>query len=120
MAALFLSLTNASTTLSNTTAANLSTSTLSPAALYSQAQSFWTQYTLGGQDSVFNWDDKRPALPVLFVQAALVLPDVDPAHHLSAWQDEAEQYFDRIIGEKGRGSMTKGTVWDLLLIPKVE
>jgi endoglucanase len=108
IAALFLSLTNTSTALANTTAANLSIVTRSPAAFYNQAETFWSQYALEGQDSVFNWDNKAPALPVLFVQAALARPEVDMGHNLSAWQAVSEGYFDRIVGENGRGSMTKG------------
>ena len=115
IAALFLSFTNVSTALTNTTTANISIATLSPAGFYNQAETFWSQYTLGDQDGVFNWDNKAPALPVLFVQAALMRPEVDVSHNLSAWQAVSEGNFDRIVGGNGRGSMTKGWVCSLLL-----
>lgn len=107
IAALFLSLTNASA-LTNTSIAESTIPALSPVALYSQAQAFWSQFTLGGKDDVFNWDDKTPALPVLFTQVALTRPEVDIGHNVSAWKVEAERYFDRILNGKGRGSLTKG------------
>ncbi|KAF8532239.1 hypothetical protein JB92DRAFT_1308334 [Gautieria morchelliformis] len=71
-------------------------------------QFFWTRYALSGQDGVFNWDDKTPALPVLFAQAALVRPDFATGHNKSSWTVKAEQYLDRIISGKGRGLLTEG------------
>ncbi|KAF8517862.1 9 glycosyl hydrolase [Gautieria morchelliformis] len=108
IAALLLALTNTSTALANTSVTNLTVADLTPARLFSQAQSFWTQYALSGQDGVFNWDDKTPALPVLFAQAALVRPDFATGHNSSSWTVEAERYFDRIISGKGRGVLTEG------------
>ncbi|KAI0265157.1 family 9 glycosyl hydrolase [Gloeopeniophorella convolvens] len=74
--------------------------------LYTQAEGFYTQYGLGGQDAVFNWDSKTPGLAVLFAQLANASAPF--AGNLSGWQAEAERYFDRILSGAGPSFTTKG------------
>ncbi|KAH9002361.1 family 9 glycosyl hydrolase [Lactarius hatsudake] len=73
---------------------------------YSQAEGYYKQYSLGGTDSVFNWDSKTPGLAVLFAQLANA--GATFAGNLSGWQAEAERYFDRIINGDGPSFKTKG------------
>jgi endoglucanase len=70
---------------------------------YSQAENFYYQYSLGVNDTVFNWDSKAPGLPVLFAQLANA--GASFAGNLSGWQAESERYFDRILNGGGK---TKG------------
>ena len=74
---------------------------------YSQAVGYYKQYSLGGTDSVFNWDSKTPGLAVLFAQLANA--GAAFAGNLSSWQAEAERYFDRILNGGGPSFKTKGT-----------
>lgn len=74
--------------------------------LYAQAETYYTQFSLGGQDAVFDWDTKTPGIAVLFAQLAQADPTL--AGNLSSWQSEAERYFDRIVDGTGRGRLTKG------------
>lgn len=76
-------------------------------AMYAQAEAYYAQYSLGGQDDVFNWDSKTPALAVLFAEIASSRPSV--GSDVSKWQTEAERYFDNIIDGKSQGFLTKGT-----------
>ncbi|KAH9059033.1 family 9 glycosyl hydrolase [Lactarius vividus] len=73
---------------------------------YSQAEGYYKQYSLGGTDSVFNWDSKTPGLAVLFTQLANV--GTTFAGNLSSWQAETERYFDRILNGGGRSFKTEG------------
>ncbi|KAF8264958.1 glycoside hydrolase family 9 protein [Lactarius quietus] len=73
---------------------------------YSQAESYYQQYSLGKTDSVFNWDSKAPGLAVLFAQLANAGETF--AGNLSAWKAEAEHYFDRILNGGGPSFKTKG------------
>lgn len=74
---------------------------------YSQAESYYMQYSLDGKDGVFNWDSKTPGLAVLFSQLANA--GATFASNLSGWQAESERYFDRILDETGSSSFkTKG------------
>ncbi|KAI9447798.1 family 9 glycosyl hydrolase [Lactarius indigo] len=73
---------------------------------YSQAEGYYKQYSLGGTDSVFNWDSKTPGLAVLFAQLANA--GATFAGNLSGWQAEAERYFDRILNGGGPSFKTKG------------
>ena len=77
--------------------------------LYAQAETYYTQFSLGGQDAVFDWDTKTPGIAVLFAQLAQADPTL--AGNLSSWQSEAERYFDRIVDGTGRGRLTKGAWW---------
>ena len=73
---------------------------------YSHAEGYYQQYSLGGTNSVFNWDSKGPALAVLFAQ--LANSGASFAGNLSGWQAKAEQYFDHIVNGGGPSFLTKG------------
>lgn len=73
---------------------------------YSQAEAYYTQYSLGGKDGVFNWDSKTPGLAVLFAQ--LANSGASFAGNLSSWQAESERYFDHILNGGGPSFKTKG------------
>lgn len=73
---------------------------------YSQAETYYAQYSLRGEDSVFNWDSKTPGLAVLFAQ--LANSGASYAGNLSGWQAESERYFDRILNGGGPSFKTKG------------
>jgi endoglucanase len=73
---------------------------------YSQAESYYEQYSLGGKDDVFNWDSKTPGLAVLFAQLANA--GATFVSNLSGWQAESERYFDRILNGAGPSFKTKG------------
>ncbi|KAF8591471.1 glycoside hydrolase family 9 protein [Ramaria rubella] len=107
LAALFLSLASP-----NATSGTNFTGLPAPSDLYAQAQDFWTQYSLAGQDGVFNWDDKTPALAVLFSQIAALRPDLQQGQNnnmnLTSWKNEAERYFDNVVENKGPAILTKG------------
>lgn len=74
--------------------------------LYRQAETYYEQFDLAGQDGVFNWDSKTPGLAVLFAQVAQASPNL--GGNISSWQVEAERYFDRIVNRKGPSYLTKG------------
>ncbi|KAI0306950.1 family 9 glycosyl hydrolase [Multifurca ochricompacta] len=81
---------------------------------YSQAESYYKQYSLGGTDFVFNWDSKTPGLVVLFAQLANAGAGAGGsfAGNLSGWQVEAERYFDRILNGGGPSFKTNsGLLW---------
>lgn len=78
---------------------------------YSQALSYYKQYSLGGTNFVFNWDSKTPGLAVLFAQLANA--GASFAGNLSGWQAEAERYFDRILNGGGPSFKTKGARFSL-------
>jgi endoglucanase len=69
---------------------------------YSQAESYYDQYSLGGKDAPFNWDSKTPGLAVLFAQLANA--GASFASNLSGWQAESERYFDRILNGRSSSS----------------
>jgi endoglucanase len=77
---------------------------------YNEAEKYYSQYQLGGQDDVFNWDDRGPALPVIFSQIMAVAPSLASGSNKTAsdWQHESETYFDRITSGKSRGQLTEG------------
>jgi endoglucanase len=77
---------------------------------YQQAESDYGLFKLGGKDDVFNWDDRTPALAVLFSQILHVAPSLASTAKkaMSDWQSEAESYFDRILNGYGRGQLTGG------------
>ena len=75
---------------------------------YSQAERYYRQYSLGGTDSVFNWDSKAPGLPVLFAQLANA--GATFAGNLSSWKADAERYFDHILDGGGPSFKTKGAM----------
>jgi len=73
---------------------------------YQDAKGYYDQYSLGGQDAVYNWDSKTPGVYVLFAQAALSNNDLG-GDDLSKWRDAAEKYFDGVVNED-RGYLTGG------------
>ncbi|KAG6854997.1 hypothetical protein C0991_005926 [Blastosporella zonata] len=75
-------------------------------ALYQQAQNYYNKFQLAGQNGVFNWDSKTPALAVLFAQMSQ--SNSNFGGNLSIWRNEAERYFDRILNTQGPGYMTRG------------
>jgi hypothetical protein len=84
-------------------------------AHYLAAEHFYSQYHLSGQDTVLNWDDRSPALPVLFAQVMKISPATALGANRTAgdWQKESEVYFDRIVQGKSQGYMTKGGPTDI-------
>ncbi|KAJ3723121.1 9 glycosyl hydrolase [Lentinula raphanica] len=106
MAGLWLSLAvNASQSANST----LNITSPSPQTYYSLAESYYSQFNLAGQNSVFNWDDKTAGTYVLFAQMAFL--GFEGASNLSQWQTEAERYLDVVVdpsSSKGAASLTKG------------
>lgn len=76
--------------------------------LFSQAESYYDEFDLGGQDAVFNWDSKTPGLAVLFAQLSHPDAGLDIGGDFSEWQNEAEAYFDKIVANEGRAQRTPG------------
>ncbi|KAJ7228793.1 glycoside hydrolase family 9 protein [Mycena pura] len=70
---------------------------------YQDAQHYFQQYHLSGQNSVFNWDSKTPGIYVLFAQIAQSSSGL--GGDLTAWQAECERYFDAIVNG-GSGYLT--------------
>lgn len=68
---------------------------------YADAYRWYAKYALTGTSFVYNWDSKTPAVFVLFVEAARANPGLAQgaglAVNLTGWQNEAENYFDRVI-----------------------
>jgi endoglucanase len=83
---------------------------------YSQAETYYAQYSLREKDAVFNWDSKTPGLAVLFAQ--LANSGANFAGNLSGWQAESERYFDRIVNGGGPSFKTKGAKF--FLFPRME
>ncbi|KIJ56749.1 glycoside hydrolase family 9 protein [Sphaerobolus stellatus SS14] len=101
IASLFLSY-----AVANATANNISVSSnFSAQQLASQAETYWQNFSLGGLDGALNWDDKTPAIPVLFSQIIHVHPSL--SNNASAWPIEAERYFDNIVEQR----ITKETTY---------
>jgi endoglucanase len=75
---------------------------------YADAYRWYGRYRLSGSSLVYNWDSKTPAVYVLFVEAARANPGLAQGAglgvNLTGWQNEAENYFDRVIS--GRTSNT--------------
>lgn len=80
---------------------------------YQDAYQFYQQFALSGTRDPWNWDSQKPALYVLFVEAALARPSLAQGAgldtNLTGWRTEAENYFDRIInGNLPEVYITKG------------
>jgi endoglucanase len=73
---------------------------------YHEAEQYYKQYKLAGQNGVFNWDSKTPGIPVLFAQINQATSSF--GGNLTAYQMEAERYFDNIINKGGPGYLTNG------------
>ncbi|KAJ4467541.1 9 glycosyl hydrolase [Lentinula aciculospora] len=106
MAGLWLSLAvNASQNANST----LNITSLTPQQYYTLAESYYNQFSLAGQNSVFNWDDKTVGTYILFAQMASL--GFVGASNFSQWQKEAERYLDVVVNpssDKGDASLTKG------------
>lgn len=63
-----------------------------------------------GQETVFNWDSKTPAVPLLGAALANAYPNVVSGSNatLNSWQTALENYFNVFINKKGRSYMTQG------------
>ncbi|KAG6332985.1 hypothetical protein ID866_6101 [Astraeus odoratus] len=79
---------------------------LNSTSMYQQAETYYSEYNLGGYQGVFNWDTKTPGLPVLFAQITQANPSLG---NYSNWQAAAESYFDGIVyGSSGPSYSTGG------------
>lgn len=110
-ASLWLSLAVNASQQSNTTSSNSTSNitSLSPQQYYSLAESYYKQFNLSGQNSVFNWDDKTAGTYILFAQMASL--GYAGASNFSQWQKEAERYLDTVVdpsSSEGTAYMTKG------------
>ncbi|KAF7355198.1 Endoglucanase [Mycena sanguinolenta] len=76
----------------------------SSSAYYQQAEQYFQQYQLTGQDGVFNWDSKTPGTYVLFAQIAQSSAGLGGS--LSTWQTECEKYFDAIVNKDSGAFLT--------------
>ncbi len=63
-----------------------------------------------GEETVFNWDSKTPAVPLLGAALANAYPNVVSASNatLSTWQTALENYFNVFINKNGRSFVTQG------------
>ncbi|KAI1789054.1 Six-hairpin glycosidase [Ganoderma leucocontextum] len=63
-----------------------------------------------GQETVFNWDSKTPAVPLLGAALANAYPNVVSGSNatLNSWQTVLENYFNVFINKNGRSFLTKG------------
>ncbi|KAI5124856.1 hypothetical protein M0805_007289 [Coniferiporia weirii] len=73
---------------------------------FGQAEVYYKQNHLAGQDGVFNWDSKTPGLAVLFAEMVSSRPEL--GGNITQWQSEAERYFDNIIDGNSQGHLTNG------------
>jgi len=59
-----------------------------------------------------SWDDKTPALPILFSQLLTLKPDLGTGSDLSRWKKEAELALDSVVAANGPGYLTPGgLIW---------
>lgn len=58
-------------------------------------------------DAVFNWDEKAPGVAILGAQIAKAYPSLASGVDVE-WKDDAEDYLDRIVNQKGRSWVTSG------------
>jgi endoglucanase len=80
-------------------------------ALFSQAQQWWDKYKLTATGDL-SWDNKAPALPILFSQLLTLKPDLGTGSDLSRWKKEAELALDSVIAANGPGYLTPGgLIW---------
>jgi endoglucanase len=79
---------------------------MNSASIYKEAEGYFNKYRLKGQDGVFNWDSVTPGVVVLFAQ--INQASADFGGNVSAWQQEAENYFDRIVNKQSQGHLTNG------------
>ncbi|KAF8076248.1 glycoside hydrolase family 9 protein [Lyophyllum atratum] len=87
-----------------TLAALLLSRATNSSSLFHQAEDHYRNFNLAGQNGVFNWDSKTPGLAVLFAQ---IIQSSNLGGNLTAWQAEAERYFDGVVNTRGPGYLTK-------------
>jgi endoglucanase len=75
--------------------------------LFSQAQKWWNRYKLTAAGDL-SWDNKAPALPILFSQLLTLKPDLGTGSDLNKWKKEAELVLDSVVAAKGPGYLTPG------------
>ena len=79
--------------------------------LFSQAQKWWDKYKLTATGDL-SWDNKTPALPILFSQLLTLKPDLGTASDLKRWKKEAELVLDGVVAANGPGYLTPGgLIW---------
>ena len=79
--------------------------------LFSQAQNWWDKYKLAVTGDL-GWDDKTPALPILFSQLLTLKPNLGTASDLTRWKKEAELALDSVVAANGPGYLTPGgLIW---------
>ena len=76
--------------------------------LFSQAQKWWDQYQISGTRGPLGWDNKAPALPILFSQLLTLKPNLGTGSDLSKWKKEAEVVLDSMVAANGPGYLTSG------------
>ncbi|KDQ14601.1 glycoside hydrolase family 9 protein [Botryobasidium botryosum FD-172 SS1] len=79
-------------------------------SFFNLAETYYSNFSMTVTDTILNWDDKTPAIPVLFTQLLSQRQDISGGSQkdLNTWQGRAEQFFDRILNNKSRGYLTKG------------
>ena len=79
--------------------------------LFSQAQTWWDTYKLTVTGDL-SWDNKAPALPILFSQLLTLKPDLGTGSDLSKWKKQAELALDSVVAANGPGYLTPGgLIW---------
>ncbi|KAJ7781381.1 glycoside hydrolase family 9 protein [Mycena metata] len=76
---------------------------------YQDAQHYFQQYKLTGQDDVFNWDSKTPGIYVLLAQIAQGSSGL--GGNLTTWQTECERYFDNIVNNNAASLTSDGLLY---------
>lgn len=86
--------------------------TTNDSAYYADAHQYYASYRLTGHNRPWNWDSHTPALYVLFAEASIARPGLAIGAGLdvnvTGWQNEAEAYFDRMLG----GTMANARMTD--------
>jgi len=76
--------------------------------LFSQAQKWWDQYRISSTTGPLGWDNKAPALPILFSQLLTLKPELGTGSDLNKWKKEAEVVLDGMVAANGPGYLTSG------------
>ncbi|KDQ14600.1 glycoside hydrolase family 9 protein [Botryobasidium botryosum FD-172 SS1] len=79
-------------------------------SFFNLAGSYYSDFSMSITDTTLNWDDKSPAIPVLFTQLLTQRQDISGGSQddLDTWRGRAERFFDRILDGKSRGYLTEG------------
>ncbi|KAJ7047503.1 glycoside hydrolase family 9 protein [Mycena alexandri] len=84
----------------------------SSSSYYQDAQHYFQQYKLTGQDGVFNWDSKTPGIYVLFAQIAQIAQASSGlGGNFTTWQTECERYFDGIVNNNVASLTSDGLLY---------